>query len=72
MIGKMSDKDGPLPQDEMDGVDEEEWVSSQECALCPLLLASSHKEAHPLVKQVVIGQGRGYYTTCTLLLQMAR
>ena len=31
MIGKMSNKDGPLPQDEMEGVEEEEWVSSVQC-----------------------------------------
>ena len=34
MIGKMHDKDGPLPQDEMEGVEEEEWVSDQVHVIC--------------------------------------
>jgi coronin-7 len=28
MVGRMAEKDEPLPQDEMEGVDEDEWVSS--------------------------------------------
>ena len=26
MVGRMAEKDEPLPQDEMEGVDEDEWV----------------------------------------------
>lgn len=48
MIGKMSDKDGPLPQDEMEGVAEEEWVSSKGCAAgCTLCQPSDAGQLFP-------------------------
>ena len=54
MIGKMSNKDGPLPQDEMEGVEEEEWVSSQRCAVCIHYISSSCREALPSVRHILV------------------